>query len=185
MTRKEKIIAVVIVALLAFGLTLGPAEAQELAPIEGQANQKAFMLDAMEVGSQLDPTPYLTWIQSLLIIKDPEEIQHAGLKFAYCHILWQNAIQEEFYSAEVPRLMFELSAARALRVTQMFVWMGGGDPTRVESILIPGLAQAGVVVSRGTIAECTILDGVAGMVFEGEEVPEPPKIEPEQPKFNS
>ena len=79
----------------------------------------------------------------------------------------------------------ESSSLRALRVTQIFVYVGGGDPRMVAPILIPGLIEAGVLVDAGTVAECTALDSVAALVFGDAETPEIPENKPKAPKYNS
>ena len=185
MTMKEKIIIIAIFGLLLYGLTLGPAEAnEEYDIIENHDEQVAFMQNAMQTGAQLDPVPYVTYIQMALMTKEPELVKTIGLKFAHCHILWTHAIVQGLYTQEIPKELFAISADRALRVTKMFVYFAGGDPDIVEPALIPGLIRIGIVISAGAIAECTALDGVAMRVFEHAETPEPP-IEPEDYIFDS
>ena len=185
MTLKEKIILVAIIGLLIAGLFwTPPSKAQDYDVIEGHENQIAFMENAMQTGAQLDPTPYFSYIQLALMTGNQEVVKDLGLKFAHCHILWKNAVEQKLYTQYVGEEEYVISAERALRVTQMFVYLGGGDPRMVEPILIPGLIDAGLVVDAGTVAECTALDGAATLIFDEAEEPEVPESE-KQPEFSS
>ena len=190
MTLKEKVLIAIIGGLLIYGLfSFDPAKAQDFDIIKGKDNQIAFMENAMQTGAQLDPVPYISFINMTLMTQDPKMIKHLALKFAHCHILWQNAIQNELYTEFVGQEEYAVSAARALQTTQLFVFLGGGDPRSVEPVLIPGLIKVGVVVDAGAVAECVAIDGATIIIFEESETPETdwtkPEKEPKEPSFSS
>ena len=187
-TLKEKVLAVVIVALLAFGLTLGPAEAQEFKIVEGKEEQVNILHTAMQVGWLMDKTAFTLYVQAALIAPDPQFIEYVGLKFAHCHILWRNAVQKELYNDKINKKIFAASAERALRDTETFFYLAGGDPRQVAPKLIPGLVEYGVALDAGDIAECAALDMVSESIFEEvdeSETPDQPEPKQESPGINS
>ena len=176
-TLKEKVLAVVIVALLAFGLTLGPAEAQEFKIVEGKEEQVNILHTAMQVGWLMDKTAFTLYVQAALIAPDPQFIKYVGLKF-----------QEELYNDKIDKEVFAASAERALRDTETFFYLAGGDPRQVAPKLIPGLVEYGVALDAGDIAECAALDMVSESIFEEvdeSETPDQPEPKQESPGINS
>jgi hypothetical protein len=184
MTLKEKLIIVAIILLLAFGLTLGPAEAQEPPPEAITEAERVLLIEeSILIGRDMDTIPYLIWMQSTYNDGPPVSNMVIAMKAATCYILWNSLIElnpeTDLFTIDDLRV----SAWRAYYSTVEYVEQAGGEVSRIDSFLIPTLIQTGAgQFTQGGIAECTILDGaifedmqmngVTPVPPEGEELPE-------------
>jgi hypothetical protein len=187
MTLKEKLIIVAIILLLAVGLIIGPAQAQEPPPEVLTEDDRVWLIEnSIIIGREMDTVPYLIWLQATYNDGPPVSNMVIAMKAATCYILW-NALIELNPETDLFTIDdLQVSAWRAYQSTIEYVVQAGGDPSRINSFLIPALIQEGAgQFTQGGIAECTVLDGaifedmemngVTPVPPEGEETP---KVEP-------
>lgn len=144
---------------LIFALSLlfsASAMSKEAPPQE----QLDYIHEQILVGIEMDIMPYLMWLQVTYNQGPDVPNMLVAMKAGTCFMLWSEIASWNTDLGILEPEDFDASAERAYRAIEVYVIKAGGDPSRIQSHLLPALLRDGYGrMSSGNIVECTILDG--------------------------
>jgi len=157
-----------------------------------------FLDNNIEIGLESDVVIYREYVNLTFKYGSPINNIKVAIKYAQCSLTWRKVLELGVETEKLGSTFLRHAIWRAILSTKLHVTQSGGDSLRVESFMVPTLAQeAEMAMTASHIQSCAALDLVMFYDLIGQGIqPSPPeswtlepvpviKIDPITPGFAS
>jgi len=152
---------IIAITLLFSAATLAATLPKDMAPAEFTA----FIESETDRGMTADMNIFLGYLNKTYAQGTQIENVSVAIQFVNCSIMWRNVHDLLVEPDKLTHEMLKAGIWRAIEAAKVYIFAAGGDPGKVESVMVPSLLQVSIIsrlptvdINTANIYTCTALD---------------------------